>query len=289
MTKWLIIDTTYLAYRSFYSLGDLSYKGISTGVVYGIMKTVLDLIDTFGTSNLVWTFDGGYNKRIEICETYKGNRSLEDKSPEEIEAQKSLKEQIKRMYQEYLPEIGFSNLFRQFGYEADDVIASVCHHLTKDDTAIIVSADNDLYQLLTSRISIWQFNRGMMTIDKFKSEFGVSAFQWADVKAIAGCSSDNVIGLKGIGEKTAAKFLAGKLNSSTKAFNTIVYGNSVWRNNLPLVRLPFEGTNTFALHKDDKLAWDNIWDKLGMKSLMDRGRRTTLDYKANKEKGFGLC
>jgi 5'-3' exonuclease len=96
------------------------------------------------------------------------------------------------------------------------------------------------------------------------------------VKALAGCPGDNVIGVHGVGEKTAVKFLGGHLKEDTKAWRAILGATELWRRNLDLVRLPFPGVGKFDL-VDEGIKpsdWEPVLvDRLGMKSMRRRDRR----------------
>jgi len=131
--------------------------------------------------------------------------------------------------------------------------------------------------LSQGRVSMWNPQKKQaITAESFGREWGIDPTMWADVKAIAGCSTDNVQGVKGVGEKTAVKFLTGGLGPDTKAFDRItsIDGNDVWERNLHLTRLPFKGTKRFKL-VDDCLTqekWNELMERLGMKTLVGRGR-----------------
>lgn len=231
-------------------------------------------MDLHSTNRVAWTFDRGCDKRREIFSQYKRNRH-KDQSPEERQAFSNLRKQLYRLRTRYLPEIGFKNVLSQDGYEADDIIASVCDNLPKGEEAIIVSSDEDLFQLLGPRVCMWLLKGKIVTADSFTRQWGICPAKWPDVKALAGCRGDGVIGIKGVGEKTAVKFLTGKLKPDTKAFQAIVAGTNVWNFNLDLVRLPFVGTEPCHLQEDNvsQGAWDEIMDELGMKSLRRKGPR----------------
>ncbi len=270
---WLVIDISALAYRALYTLGDLSFEGVSTGVTYGIFNSLMNLIDVHNTRNVVWAFDRGYDKRTELCPTYKQTRHKEEK-PEITEARRSLRKQLYKLRTEYLPGVGYKNIFFQDGYEADDVIASVCQNLDRGDTAVIVSSDEDLFQLLSPTVSMWLPKSKMVTQASFVEEWGIDPFMWADVKALAGCTSDNVQGIRGIGDKKACLYLRGKLKPDSKAFQLIAENGEVWKKNLPLVRLPFPGIEVFKAQEDlvDEEKWESLLESLGFKSLRGRSR-----------------
>ncbi|GAH00618.1 unnamed protein product, partial [marine sediment metagenome] len=97
--------------------------------------------------------------------------------------------------------------------------------------------------------------------------------EWKLVKALAGCSTDGIPGVKGVGEKTAIKYLTSQLKETTKACQAIISkeGIKIFKRNLKLVALPFKGTNVFKLKKDklSKEGWIKVTKTLGMKSLQN--------------------
>jgi DNA polymerase-1 len=272
---WLVIDVSNLAYRAFFTTGDLSHEGVKTGVVFGIFRDVLNLQDRFSPTGTVFCFDGRPTERKKLFADYKSNRKRPDLTDEQRAAFDTLHDQLKRMRTKYLPYIGFRNVFSQCGYEADDLIASVClESLDGEDRAVVVSTDEDLLQLLGDpRVVVWNPAKKRLIDGKaFREEHGIDPALWADVKALAGCPGDGVPGIKGVGERTAVKFLTGRLKETTKAYNEIVRNPEVYARNLELVRLPFEGTRRFVLKPDEvtKERWSKAFEKLGMSSLERR-------------------
>jgi 5'-3' exonuclease len=284
MKTWVTLDCNYLAYRAWFTTGSLSFGDISTGVLYGFLREVVSLQDRFQPRCFIFCFDYGSPIRKEIYPAYKSNRH-QNLSEEDVESYKLLRKQIKELRREHLPNLGYSNILYQKGYEADDCIAKVIHdNVRRNINHIIVSADHDLYQLLGPTVSLYNPHRKTITTDRsFSEEYGVSPSQWVDVKAIAGCSSDTIQGIKGVGEKTAAKFIAGKLKGDSVAFKKIVEGNGIWRANLPLVKLPYEGLQDFQLCENEKVGavdWEIMVERLGMKTL---AKKLPL-----RNKGFGI-
>ena len=91
--------------------------------------------------------------------------------------------------------------------EADDIIARICYDCPTDDEIIVMTKDKDLFQLMVlPNVKIHDFTK-FYTVDDFKEEFGIEPHQYLDFKALAGDSSDNIPGVKGIGLKTASKLL----------------------------------------------------------------------------------
>lgn len=284
---WLLLDAHYLCYRAFHVMKYLSHKEIFTGVIYGFLRDVAKLQDDHSTSRIAFCFDHGPNKRRELMPTYKGNRIDIEYSKAEMKIRLELQRQIALLKNCYLEELGYMNVFKQWGYEGDDIIASVCQNLKKHQRAIVVSADGDLNQLLSKKVSIWHpLNKRLITINTFREEHGIEPWQWVDVKAIAGCNSDNVKGIKGVGEKTAAKYLSGKLHPDSTGFAKIVEGDEIWKMNEPIVRLPFPGTKTFKLRTDEVSArkWRGLMRRLGIKSLINQAPISTQERKRNAAK-----
>ena len=277
---WLIIDVSGLAYRAFHTLGDLSYGGQSTAVLFGIFRDIVNLQDLYATGHIVFCFDGGHDVRTGIYPDYKASRKTKRKEMDEAEreARRGLRRQLYLLRTKHLPAAGFRNVFWQEGYEADDLVASVCCYsieFLRGDEAVIVSSDQDMLQLLSNKVVIYSpHQKRPVTKDSFIKQWGIDPTLWADVKAIAGCDGDDVPGVNGVGEKTAAKFIVGNLKANTKAYAKIVAANKLYKRNLRLVRLPAEGTAKFELSEDlvTRRKWDRVMRSLGMHSLVGKFR-----------------
>lgn len=240
MSMTLLFDVSNLAYRALYTTGGLSFEGLPTGVLFGILRDIDNLTDQFAANRCVFAFDsGGAGYRGQIDSQYKANRRDKELTEEEVQNLIAFRQQVRRLGTELLPKMGFKNIFRVKGYEADDIIAYVAERLKDDEEAIIVSTDNDLLQCIRPNVSCYSpTKKTLMTWSKFRKEYGILPTSWADVKAIAGCSSDNVVGIKGVGEKTAVKFLKGQLKPSTKTYIGILDGMGTVARNRTLVTLP---------------------------------------------------
>lgn len=265
---YLLFDVNNLCHRAFHTTGSLSHKGIVTGVLFGVFRDILFLQELHQTENIIFCFDSGESIRKSIYPAYKANRKppLTEK---EAEAKETLYQQIEKLRTKWLPALGYRNILQDMGYEADDLIASVCVDLHSTDEAVVVSSDQDLYQLLSGRVRIWNpHKKKTITIQSFKKEYGIHPYHWPKVKAIAGCSSDNIKGIKGVGEKTAIKFHLGTLRG-TKTWENIMEGNNQIEKNLRLTRLPLFQTPHFSFVKDEVTndKWYEVLEKLGMKSL----------------------
>ncbi len=270
---WLLIDSNNLCYRAFFSMGALSHNDIPTGVLYGFFRDILSLQQEFGSENFVFCFDLGESFRMNHLPTYKSSREKirQKYTDEEREGRRILLEQIRLLRTKYLQDIGFSNVLSKKGFEADDFIGSVCKNLDEDDKAVIVSGDQDFYQLITKNVVVFHPRNGNI-VDKFlfKHYYGISPKQWIEVKAIAGCKSDDIPGVRGVGEKTAIKYLRGEMNTATETYRRIRKSKDLKSKNLPIVRLPYLGTPEIELQEDTvtKKKWKLVMKELGMRSLL---------------------
>ncbi len=266
---WLILDSDYLCHRARYALGGLSWDGEPTAIIFGFLRDVINLSNRFQTHNIVFTFDFGKSIRTQSYPEYKSNRK--ERSEEEIELSFAMKDQIRSLRDEYLPQLGFRNILYQKHFEADDIIASVCHNLPRrKDEAIIVSSDHDLFQLLSSRVSMFNpKTKELLTLPAFVKDWKLQPSEWINIKAMAGCTSDCIKGIVGVGEKSAAKFLRRELRETSKLYQKIASGSKVWQRNVPLVKLPFPGTEIFPLVEDEvsSAEWDKLCDQFGMNTL----------------------
>lgn len=196
----LLIDGTSYIYRAFHAMPHLSNsKGLPTNAVYGFSQMLLKVIKDFKTDHIAIAFDvKGPSFRHKMYEGYKAHRP---------EMPDSLKPQIP-----YVKELvrGFNiPVLEMQGYEADDIIGTISRHMKeKDIEVIIIAADKDMLQLLDDNTTIVDTMKGKsFGIKEVMERFGVSPEFIADIMGLAGDASDNIPGVKGIGEKTAAKLI----------------------------------------------------------------------------------
>lgn len=281
MKRWCVIDANYLCRRAYYAVGELQFGDAYTGVIFGFLRDIISLQDRFQPQCMIFCFDYGRSLRYDMCDGYKSTRKKRMQE-EDLEMEIHFQAQVGNLRRKYLKSLGYKNIFFHKGYEGDDCIARVVqsydnvHH-------IIISSDNDFYQLLGTRVSIYNPRDQSITTERsFSKCWGVSPTQWIDVKAIAGCKSDDIPGIQGVGEKTAVKFLTGRLNPKSKAYQKIVSGNQTWKNNISLVELPLAGIQDFQVRTNEKISaqsWEELAAQLGFKTLMGNHP---------KRKGFDL-
>ena len=206
MEKVILIDGNNILFRSYYATaynGNVmkTSKGFPTNALYGLVNTMNKIIEEEKPTYIMCAFDKGKTFRHEKYADYKGGRMA---TPDELKAQfPKARELVEAM--------GI-NYFEIDNYEADDIIgtfAKKCNN-NKDYDAVIISSDKDLLQLITDEVEVKllkQVGHVRMTHEEFLNTYGIEPPRMVDLKALMGDSSDNIPGVKGIGEKTALGLL----------------------------------------------------------------------------------
>ena len=214
MDKLLIIDGNSIANRAFYALPFLSnHKGEPTGAVYGFANILIKTIQVYQPTHIVVAFDHARKTfRNQIYADYKGTRKP---TPPELTAQFPVVKQMLKIMG--IQTFEFENI------EADDIIGSICNKTTCEK--IILSGDRDLLQLIDNKTTVCLTKKGVTEValmDKsaLKAELNLEPYQIIELKALMGDSSDNIPGVKGVGEKTALGLLE-KYTSVKGIYNNI--------------------------------------------------------------------
>ena len=196
----LLIDGTAYIYRAFHAIPHLSNsKGLPTNAVYGFARMLLKVIKDFKTDHIAVAFDvKGPSFRHKMYEEYKAHRP---------EMPDSLKPQIPYI-KELVRALNLPVLELE-GYEADDVIGTISRQMKeKDVEVIIIAADKDMLQLIDDNTTIVDTMKGKrFGIKEVMERFGTKPEQIVEIMGLAGDASDNIPGVKGIGEKTAVKLI----------------------------------------------------------------------------------
>jgi DNA polymerase-1 len=230
--KSLIIDSSYLIYRSYFAYPNLtanlkpadlenfipdfpqSFQEIidekapqfPIGSMFGFAKTVLYLIKDLQPDSLIFTFDLKEKTwRHKLKKDYK-----EGRAPAEMDMIAQIP-----LIKNWTNKITKNNFFKE-GFEADDCIFASSQDILKNNPGeneiLIFSSDKDLYQVLVHpEVKFIKTNKfGQLSLfddKKFIEKYNLKPCQWVDLKAIVGDPSDNLTGINGIGEKTASKIL----------------------------------------------------------------------------------
>lgn len=225
-------------------LGRQAFNGsvgkLRNGVIYGMMLQ-LRALDKRGCRMAV-CFDSRGNKRNNVDAKYKRNRreGMSDETKHElVDFWRQMETAI-----QCCRDVGF-NVLKYEGYEADDLIAYVCEiadGVAGVDHVEIVSTDKDLYQLLSGQrvVMVSPKTKAEYTELDFILEYDLTPSMWPMLKAVMGDKGDNVIGVEGVGLKTATRYLSGdKISSTLNArIDTAIQEGQI-EMNLKLVKLPF--------------------------------------------------
>ncbi len=196
----LLIDGSGYFFRAFYAIKSLSNsKGFPTNAVYGFVNMLLKTLETEKPKYLAIAFDTGRDTfRKERYPAYKANRSA---------APDDLKVQIPVIFKA-VDAFGIHRL-EKIGFEADDLIGTIAKRAVEDGYDVeIITGDKDLMQLVNDSVSLYDSMKDKrINADAVKEKFGVLPHQIVDLLALMGDSSDNIPGVSGIGEKTAAELI----------------------------------------------------------------------------------
>ena len=206
MEKIILVDGNNLLFRSYYATaytGNFmnNSKGFPTNALFGFTNMINKIVNEEQPTYMLVAFDKGKTFRHKKYENYKGGR---EKTPDELLKQfPYAKELLTCMGIKY---------YEIDNYEADDIIGTFSEYCNQDKNyqGLIISSDKDLLQLITDEVEI----KLLKTKDYIKyskqsfiEEYGIEPIKVIDLKSLMGDPSDNIPGVKGVGEKTALKLL----------------------------------------------------------------------------------
>lgn len=206
MKKIILVDGNNLLFRSYYATaysGSLmkNSKGFPTNALYGFVSMIHKIIQEENPEYMAVAFDIGKNFRREKYDFYKDGRK---ETPEDLVRQMPYaRKLLKAMGVPY---------FELAPYEADDIIGTLARMVEEDPdfNGTIISSDRDLLQLVSNQLDMKLLKqKGFIKYDpqSFYEEYKLEPIKIIDIKALAGDASDNIPGVKGIGEKTALSLL----------------------------------------------------------------------------------
>ena len=298
----MLLDGNSLAYRAFYALPAENFKtksGLTTNAVYGFTAMLINLLRDEAPSHIAAAFDVSRQTfRADRFPEYKANRVS---TPDEFRGQIDITKEV-------LNAMGITALAEP-GFEADDIIATLA---TQGEAAgyrvLVVTGDRDALQLVNADVTVLYPIKGVSTLmrytpDAVVEKYGLTPAQYPDFAALRGDPSDNLPGIPGVGEKTAAKWIVeygslqglvdnveevrGKVGDSLRAnLSTVVLNRELTHlvRDVPLAQTP----DTLGL-----LAWDRdkihqLFDDLEFRVLRDRLFDTLSTAEPEVEDGFDV-
>lgn len=276
MKKIALVDGSSYIYRAFYALPPLTAPdGRPTGAIYGFLRMILKLINDLNPEYIAVIFDKGkITFRTKQYEDYKATRK---ETPDELKQQIP---EIKRL----LKLFGIKVLEKE-GFEADDIIATLAKKAKNKGFQVhVVTPDKDMMQLVSENIYLLNpVSNIIFDKEKIKEKYGVYPEQFIDYQALVGDTVDNIIGVKGVGPKTASKLLNQYGNIENilnhldelspklqKAFQEAI--DRLEKNKF-LVKLDDNVPLDIEIEnlKREKIDWESLikeFEKLGFKSLL---------------------
>ena len=203
MKKLIVIDGNSLMYRAFFALPDMMTKtGVPTGAVYGFLNMLLKLL-SYSPTHLAVAFD--MHSPTFRHKEYEGYKAGRPETPPELRSQfDRIKDLLRKM------DIAVCECE---GYEADDILGTLSRRAEKEGMEVLlVTGDKDALQLVTPKTHVIFTRKGASDITEYDEaelykRYGLKPGQMVDLKGLMGDPSDNLPGIKGVGEKTALKLL----------------------------------------------------------------------------------
>ena len=204
MDKILLIDVSGIIHRVFHSLNVNKFRrssdNLPTNAIFGFIKIMINLNKKFKDHTMIACMDTKKELlwRKEINSEYKANRN---KTADELVCQfKYIEEAIESMN---------ISIFKVDKYEADDVIASLCYQNKEKYEIIVASSDKDMIQLLKyNNVQIYNpQKKEFITTEQCIEKYGIKPEQFTFYQSLVGDTSDNIMGIKGVGPKTATKIV----------------------------------------------------------------------------------
>ncbi|HWD01643.1 MAG TPA: DNA polymerase I [Amycolatopsis sp.] len=299
--KLLLIDGHSMAYRAFFALPAENFKtktGQVTNAVFGFTSMLINLLRDEAPTHLAVAFDLSRKTfRSATYADYKANRST---TPDEFRGQVDLVKEV-------LDVLGIPSLVKE-NFEADDIIATLTTQAGDEFDVLICTGDRDALQLVNDHVTVLYPKRGVSDLVRFTPEaveekYGLTPSQYPDFAALRGDPSDNLPGIPGVGEKTAAKWIRqfgtladlvdrvdevkGKVGDALRQHLSSVQLN---RQLTELVRdVPLESVpDQLELRPWDREAVHHLFDELEFRVLRDRLFATLSSAEPEADAGFEI-
>ncbi len=203
--KVLLLDGHSLAFRAFFALPDtlVTSSGQVTNAVYGFTAMLIKLLADERPQGVVVCFDKGAPQfRLDVYADYKAGRAA---TPDLFKQQLPLIREVLDSLRIPMVELE--------GYEADDLLATLAKHAREEGfDVIVVTGDRDILQLVRDGVVVIMTRRGISDVIRYDrptvlERYGVTPEQWIDFVALKGETADNLPGVPGVGDKTAAQLI----------------------------------------------------------------------------------
>lgn len=280
----LLLDGHSLAYRAFFALPVENFStttGQHTNAVYGFTSMLINMLRDEKPTHIAVAFDvSRVSFRSEQYKEYKAGRS---ETPSPFKGQVSL-------VQEVLDALRIKHVQME-GYEADDIIATLTKKGTEAGMKVVISSgDRDVMQLISPDVTLLYPKRGVSEISRMdpgavEEKYGVPPVRYRDLAALVGESSDNLLGVPGVGPKTAAKWVTqydgvegviahadeikGKAGESLRDHLAAVIRNHQLNRLLDDIEVPLDVADT-RWQGWDREAVHRVFDTLEFRVLRDR-------------------
>jgi len=259
--RLLLVDGHYYLYRSFFAIRGLkNSRGEPTNAIYGFIKALRKMLADVKPDRAAVIWDCGLPaRRTELQPAYKQNRT---EMPEDLRPQED-------WLQKNTPLLGVACLEIQ-NTEADDLIASYAVQARREGVEVVIATnDKDILQLVGEGISIYSTVKNdiqeggfaLLGNEAVRGKWGVDPARIGDVLALTGDSSDNIPGVPGIGEKTAAALINEHGSLSAILENPAAIANPKLREKLAAHR-DLIVANREMVRLDDHLALPEPWQSL---------------------------
>jgi len=266
--RLLLVDGHYYLYRSFFAIRGLrNSRGEPTNAIFGFLKALRKMLADIRPDRAAVIWDCGLPaRRVELQPAYKQNRS---EMPDDLRPQED-------WLQEKIPLLGTASLFVE-NTEADDLIASYAVAARREGAEVVIATnDKDILQLVDESTRIYSTAKADLADGTFAllgpvevaAKWGVPAVRIADVLALTGDSSDNIPGVPGIGEKTAAGLINEHGSVSVILENPTLISNTRLREKIETHRQTVI-SNREMVRLDDHLELPVPWRDLEIRPQWD--------------------
>ncbi|MDD6160484.1 MAG: DNA polymerase I [Oscillospiraceae bacterium] len=305
--KLMVIDGNSIVNRAFYGVSqNLSTRdGLPTNAIFGFLNILLKLLDEEKPEGLAVAFDLKAPTFRHLA--YEGYKAQRKGMPEELAVQMPVLKQL-------LDAMGIRR-YELEGWEADDLLGTMARiNAEAGGETVIVTGDKDSLQLISAhtRVKLVTTRMGQtttrdMTAERFREEYGFDPIHMIDLKALMGDASDNIPGVKGIGEKTAVALLAqypsiddlyanlDKVDARPAALKKLAEGEADARMSYDLATIrceapmEFRAEDTVNGRRDDKALYDLLL-RLEFSKLIDKlGLHAESGGVVQQEKETGTC